>query len=147
MGSEATSETPRRRYLLTPPGDTRPSLIVELCPKIDDNVLQEARDVMFGRGCANGLVLDENECVILRDSFMSMDASSIEVEPSRLNTRLLLGETEGPLEQRLERWMNALATNWHEAVPREPWAAPLIMDVVPAASGSLVRRAMVGGRW
>ncbi|HRI65314.1 MAG TPA: hypothetical protein PK156_13790 [Polyangium sp.] len=141
------TETPRRRYLLSPPGETRPSLIVELCPQVNETVLQEVRDVMFGRGCANGLVVDDEQCVILRDSFMSMDATSIEEDPNKLETHRLLGDSPDSLEYRLERWMNALVTNWHEAVPPEPWAAPLIMDVVPAASGSLVRRAMVGGRW
>ncbi|AUX42460.1 uncharacterized protein SOCE26_038930 [Sorangium cellulosum] len=99
---------------------------------------------MFGLGCGNGLVLDAEQCVILHDSFRSMDPDSIEQEPATLETPRLLGANGGPIEQRLERWLNALATNWHGAVPREAWSAPLLTDVVPAASGSVVRRAMNG---
>ncbi len=144
MLTETADEAPRRRYLLTPPGDTRPSLLVELCPRVDEDVLREAREAMFGLGCGNGLVLDAKQCVILHDTFKSMDSGSIEQEPARLETPRLLGIGDGPIEQRLERWLNALATNWHDTVPHEAWVAPLLTDVVPAASGSLIRRAMVG---
>jgi hypothetical protein len=145
MVAQAPEPTPRRRYFLTPPGDTRASLLVELCPKVDATVLREVREAMFGAGCANGLVLDAEQCVILRDTFQSMDADSIEEDPSRLETPRLLGTTQGPIEQRLERWLSALVTNWHESVPHEAWSEPLFLDIVPAASGSLVRRAMAGG--
>ncbi len=100
---------------------------------------------MFGLGCSNGLVLDDEQCLILHDTFSSLDASSIEVDPSKLETARLLGATAGPIEQRLERWLNALVRNWRDSVPHEAWSAPLLTDVVPAAAGSLVRRAMAGG--
>ena len=100
---------------------------------------------MLTLGCSNGLVLDAEQCLILHDTFASMDPISIEVDPSRMETARLLGTTDGPIEQRLERWLDALVTNWHDSVPHEAWAAPLLTDVVPAASGSLVRRAMAGG--
>ncbi|MGK3999970.1 hypothetical protein [Sorangium sp. So ce1024] len=144
MTTAATERPPRRRYLLTPPGDTRPSLLVELCPSIDDTVLREVREAMFGLGCGNGLVLDAEQCVILHDSFASMDPGAIEQEPTTLETARLIGASGGPIEQRLERWLNALATNWQSTLPREEWSAPLLTDVVPAASGSIVRRAMHG---
>lgn len=99
---------------------------------------------MLGLGCGNGLVLDADRCVILHDSFASMDPGSIEQEPAELETSRLIGANGGPIEQRLERWLNALATNWHSTLPREEGPAPLLTDVVPAASGSVVRRAMDG---
>ncbi len=140
------SEAPRRRYLLTPPGETRPSLLVELCPEVDETVLQEVREAMFGLGCGNGLVLDAERCLILHDTYQSIeDSRSIEVEPASLDTQRLLGANGGSIEQRLERWLNALTTNWHDSIPHETWTAPLLTDVIPAASGSLVRRAMAGG--
>ncbi len=92
----------RLRYLLTPPGDTRPSVLVELCPGVDETVLQEVREAMFGAGCIN----------------------------------------VGPIELRLERWLDTLVMDWRESVPIESWSAPLLTDVVPAASGALVRRTM-----
>lgn len=145
MVPQPSATTPRRRYLLSPPSETRPSLLVELCPSIDETVLDEVRAAMLGLGCSNGLVLDAEQCLILHDTFASMDPSSIEVDPSKLETARLLGATSAPIEQRLERWLNALVTNWRESVPHEAWSAPLLTDVVPAAAGSQVRRAMAGG--
>lgn len=145
MVPQPPATTPRRRYLLSPPSETRPSLLVELCPSIDETVLDEVRAAMLGLGCSNGLVLDAEQCLILHDTFTSTDPSSIEVDPSRLETARLLDTTSAPIEQRLERWLNVLVTNWRESVPHEAWTAPLLTDVVPAAAGSQVRRAMAGG--
>ena len=142
MVSQPSITIPRQRYLLTPPEDTRPSLFVELCPKIDEAVLSEVRTAMFSLGCSNGLVLDAEQCLILHDTFSSLDATSIEVDPSKLETARLLDTTAAPIDQRLERWLTALATNWRESIPHEAWSAPLLTDVVPAAAGALVRRAM-----
>lgn len=143
MSSMAPSGGLRRRYLLTPPGDTRPSLLVELCPRVDEAVLREVREAMFGLGCGSGLVLDAEQCVILHDTFQSMAPDSIELDPVKIETpRLLAGVAGATLEQRLERWLDGLTTNWHGTLPHEAWAAALLADVVPAASGSLVRRAM-----
>ena len=141
--SEEPDVAPRQRYLLIPPGETRPSLLVELCPKVDESVFHEVKQAMFGLGCGNALVLDTERCFILRDTFQTMDAHSIEVEPVSLETQKLLDLSGDPVAQRLERWLNALATNWHNSIPREAWTAPLLSDVVPAASGSLVRKAMM----
>ena len=145
MVLEPPVTTPRRRYLLSPPGETRPSLLVELCPRVDETVLNEVRAAMLGLGCSNGLVLDAEQCLILHDTFSSMDPASIEVDPSTLETARLLDTTSAPIEQRLERWLNTLVTNWRESVPHEAWSAPLLTDVVPAAAGSTVRLAMAGG--
>ena len=139
MVSEPSASTPRRRYLLSPPGETRPSLLVDLCPRVDETVLNEVRSAMLSVGCSNGLVLDAEQCLILHDTFSSMDPSSIEVDPSTLETARLLDTTSAPIEQRLERWLNTLVTNWRESVPHEAWATPLLTDVVPAAAGSVVR--------
>ena len=96
--------------------------------------------------CSNGLVLDAEQCLILHDTFSSMVPSSIEVDPSTLETARLLDTTFAPIEQRLERWLNALVTSWRESVPHEAWATPLLTDVVPAAAGSLVRALRPEGR-
>ena len=146
MVPQPSATTPRRRYLFSPPGETRPSLLVELCPRVDETVLNEVRAAMLGLGCSNSLVLDAEQCLILHDTFASMDPSSIDVDPSTLETARLLGATSAPIEQRLERWLNALVTNWSESVPHEAWATPLLTDVVPAAAGSLVRALRPEGR-
>lgn len=137
--STSTDAAPRQRYLLMPPGDTRPSLLVELCPKVDERVLGEVRDAMVGLGCAHGLVLDADRCEVLRDTWEGTGAASIKVDVVLETPRLLPG-ANGTLEGRLTRWLEALTKNWVGAVPREPWAAPLLADVVPAASGSTVCR-------
>lgn len=142
MSPQSSDQVSRLRYLLTPPGDTRPSLLVELCPKVDDSVLREVREAMYGLSCANALVLDAEECRILHDTYDSMEPDSIKVDAVLETQRLLsAGDTGGrALEGRLERWLDALAKNWTAAIPREAWTKPLLSDVVPAAAGSLVRR-------
>jgi hypothetical protein len=144
MPAYSANQEPRLRYLLTPPGDTRPSLLVELCPRVDEGVLSDVRQVMYGLGCASALVLDSERCFILRDTYASTGPDAIVVEKAEIETQRLLGAGGGSLEGRLERWHNALTTNWNAAIPREAWTAPLLTDVVPAASGSLVHRAMAG---
>jgi hypothetical protein len=129
----------RTRYLLTPPGDSRPSLLVDVVDAVDDAAIARAREAMFDRGCAHGLVIDPRRCVILRDTFESISSSSIERE-SELETAKLLNRPGGDLADRVERWLVALAGNWGEALPREDWVAPLLTDVVPAAAGSVVHR-------
>jgi hypothetical protein len=144
MFAHRTEEAPHVRYLLTPPGDTRPSLLVELCPKVDEPALRRVANAMHGLGCANALVLDQERGVLLRDTYATMGPDSIEPEPAVFETRKLLGAEADPLEQRLERWLAELSDNWHAAVPREEWTAPLLTDVVPAASGAVVRRVTMG---
>lgn len=128
------------RYLLTPPGETRPSLLVDLVVTVDDDTIGAARVAMFKLGCAHALVLDARRCVILRDTYASMDASSIQAEAEELETPRLLLRADGDLADHVERWLRSLAANWHAALPRESWVTPLLTDVVPAAAGSVVHR-------
>ena len=127
------------RYLLTPPTDNRPSLLVDLVETVDEGSISSAREAMFGLGCAHGLVLDPKRCVILRDTYASMDSASIQPEPDELETQRLL-RVSGDLADHLERWLRSLAANWHSTLPTESWIAPLLTDVVPAAAGSTVYR-------
>ena len=139
-----SDSTLRRRFLLTPSAESRPSLLVELYPSIGPGALKETREKMLGIGCAHALVLDPERCVILRDTFASMDVSSIENAASLRTADLLANET-GALDVRLEHWLNSLARNWHQALPHEPWIAVLLEDVVPAAAGAIVRNAPIAG--
>jgi hypothetical protein len=141
MPAPPPADALRQRYLLTPPDDTRPSLLVELCAKVDATVLGEVREAMHGLGCAHGLVLDALECEVLRDTYETTGPDSIKVD-AVLETPRLLTSSSATLEGKLVRWLDALTKNWTSAVPREPWAAPLLADVVPAAAGSVVRRTM-----
>jgi hypothetical protein len=140
MFAHPTEEAPHVRYLLTPPGDTRPLLLVELCPKVDEPALQDVAKAMYGLSCAHGLVLDEERGVLLRDTYATIGPDSIEPEPAVLETSKLLGAGAEPLEQRLERWLAELSANGQAAVPHEEWTEPLLAEVVPAASGAEVRR-------
>lgn len=144
MFAHRAEEAPHIRYLMTPPGDTRPSLLVELCPKVDEASLRRVAETMYGLGCANALVLDHERGVLLRDTYASMGPESIKEEPAVLDTGKLLGAGADPIEQRLERWLGALSTDWHAAVPREDWTSALLTDIVPAASGAVVRRVVTG---
>jgi hypothetical protein len=130
MFAHRAEEAPHIRYLMTPPGDTRPSLLVELCPKVDEASLRRVAETMYG--------------VLLRDTYASMGPESIKEEPAVLDTGKLLGAGADPIEQRLERWLGALSTDWHAAVPREDWTSALLTDIVPAASGAVVRRVVTG---
>jgi hypothetical protein len=131
----------RQRYLLTPPDDTRPSLLVELCAKVDEGVVDEVRQVMFGLGCAHGLVLDARDCDVLRDTFETTGPDSIKIE-GVLETARLLANGSGTLENRLWRWLDGLTKSWMSVIPHKPWARLLLADVVPAAAGSTIHRAM-----
>jgi hypothetical protein len=129
------------RYLLTPPTDTRPSLVVDLVDQVDATSIAATRETMFRVGCAHGLVLDAARCVVLRDTFASMEESSIEAEADEVATpKLLLGQGNGPLADQVERWLRSLARNWHTTLPKELWVAALLSDVVPAAAGAVVQR-------
>jgi hypothetical protein len=130
--------SPWARYVLTPPSDTRPSLIVQLCPEVTDDVLDDLRAAMRGEGCANGIAVDPERLVVLRDTYVAQGSETI-AEDFRLDTSKLLPGA-GDLDLRLERWLNLLAKSWPDAVPREQWAAPLFADVVPAAADTVIRR-------
>jgi hypothetical protein len=135
------------RFLLLPEGGSRPSLIVETRDVIDVAAIASFRALLYGMGCANGILFDQNECVILRDTFASMNEDSITVEGDRLRTAEVLARVgaSGALDQRVSRWLGVLSTHWDQALPDEPRvAAPFIADIVPAASGSLVHAVGAG---
>lgn len=130
----------RMRFLLTPPSETRPSLVVETCTAIDDLIVQRLRDDLHGFGCPNGLLFDAQRCVILRDSYGTMGPESIQVEPDSPSTNAVLANVApGTLDERVARWLEMLSSRWDTALPLEAAvAAPFITDIVPAASGSML---------
>lgn len=133
-----------------PPDASRPSLVVETIPAIDAAAIARLSSDLHGLGCPNGILFDARECVILRDTFSSLEASSI-VEDARVATddvlRKFAGPGARPLDDRVEEWLEAMSTNWDQALPlQQTVAAPFIADIVPAASGSTVR-ALGAGSW
>jgi hypothetical protein len=126
------------RYVLQHPGETRPSLLVEVVDETDPGVLARVRDAMLSVGCANAMVIDPRKVHVLRDTFKGMTEASIE-EETTLETERLLGRSD-ELAARVRRWLESMSTNWSETLPREDWVAPLFYDIVPAASGSVIRR-------
>lgn len=128
------------RFVLTHPSETRPSLVVMTCDAITDAEIRRLRDEMFNLGCATGLLFDPEQCVILRDSFQSMSADAIVREGEPLGSDDVLAQAGGgSLDARVNRWLEMMSSSWNTALPSEPaTAAPLITDVVPAASGSLI---------
>jgi hypothetical protein len=130
------------KYLLTPPGGSRPTLVVETCPRADEAAIAEFSAELYGLSCPNGLLFDENICIVLRDTFEDMKPTSIEVE-RELSTDAVLGRL-GPsrgrsLEDRVEQWLAELSSNWDQALPEDPeLAAPFITDIVPAVFGAII---------
>lgn len=130
------------RFTLTHGSESRPVLIAETCENADEHAIASFRKFLFDVSCPNGLLFDRHFCHIFRDQFSSMDEGSIVVE-QKLPADAVLNapgtEQPGSLDQRVERWLRVLTTRWGDALPREPeLAAPLIADIVPAASGSVV---------
>jgi hypothetical protein len=127
------------RFLLTPDGGSRPSLVVETVDDLDDTKIASFRSDLHGLACSNGILFDRTRCVILRDTFESMDESSFAVEEGPAANAVLARAGGGSLEDRVDRWLRMLSASWDRALPIEPeTAAPFIADIVPAASGSLV---------
>lgn len=133
------------RFYLTPPGGFRPTLVVETREVVDDTAIAELSADLYGLSCPNGILFDEERCVILRDTFASMDESSVKVD-GELATKDVLGRlaTDGmrtrSLGERVKQWLDILSTNWDQALPLEPTVVEqFLTDIVPAASGSDVR--------
>jgi hypothetical protein len=130
------------RFLLTPPEGSRPSLVVDTVAVVDASAIARLREDMHGLGCPNGILFDDQRCVLLRDTFTSIDASSI-VQVQELATQDVLGSDAAPktsaLERRVARWLETLSASWDRAVSSDlEIAAHLIEDIVPAASGTLI---------
>jgi hypothetical protein len=129
------------RFLLTHPSETRPSLVVDTFVVIDDTAVERLRVDLHGLGCPNGLLFDPERCIILRDTYASMNADSIVVvENEHSETDAVLAKAgPGTLDERVARWLEMLSGHWDSALPLEPGvAAPFIADIVPAASGSML---------
>jgi len=130
------------RYTLTQGIDPRSTLVVDTCDKVDDQAIEALKHFMHGYGCANGLLFDEDVCIVLRDTFTEMSPASIH-EERRIPTPALLA-TLGPssahsLDVRVGRWLDLLSTSWQAAVPRDSdEAQELLYDVVSAAGGATI---------
>jgi hypothetical protein len=130
------------RFVVTHPPDPRPALIVETVATVDEATIAGLKKALFGRGCPNGLLFDANVCVILHDAYTSYDPSSFQ-EDGRVSTDRLLARVRGdrPLDERVFDWLRSMAASWNDTLPEEnAVAAPFIMDIVPAVSGSSVRQ-------
>jgi hypothetical protein len=129
------------KFVLVPPGEMRPSLLVEVVAEVNEQVIAELRQEMLRNRCSNAMAIDALLVHLLHDSYRSLDASSIDDE-AQIDTSRLLGAASpsASLEARVEQWLQRLAARWDDTLPRESWAAPLLMDIVPAVSGSAVQR-------
>jgi hypothetical protein len=130
------------RYTLTQGIDPQSTLVADVCDRIDDLAIDRLKVFMFGYGCANGLLFDEDVCIVLRDAFTDMSPASIR-EERRIPTRVLLttlgSSNAGPLSVRVERWLQLLAGSWQAAVPSDSDdAQELLYDVVSAATGAAI---------
>jgi hypothetical protein len=129
-------------FLVTHPPDPRPTLVVETTAHIDADAIERLKQRMFGFGCPNGLLFDDEECLILRDTYSSLDVDSLEEEERVPVSRLLArvpsrGRT---IDQRVCDWLQSMAASWNEALPPDDdVTAPFITDIVPAISGSHIR--------
>jgi hypothetical protein len=127
---------------VTHPPDPRPALVVETTERIDPSAVERLKQRMLGLGCPNGLLFDANDCVIVRDAYTSLDASSLE-EDGRVPTERLLSRVRAPgrsMDEQVLDWLRSMASSWSHALPLEgDVAAPFITDIVPAVSGSNIR--------
>lgn len=129
------------RFLVTHPPDPRPALVVQTVEKVDDPSLAAFKHLLLRMGCPNGLIFDADRCVIVRDSYSSLDASSLKEDGSVATDRLLVRVRNGRrLPDRVFDWLRSMAASWDAALPDEPEvAAPFITDIVPAVSGSSIQ--------
>src|SRR5262249_27958849 len=129
-------------FLVTHAPDPRPALVVETTPRIGADVIERLKQRLLGLGCPNGLLFDADECVILRNTYISLEADSFEEDGPVPTERLLAGVSlpGRTLDQRVLDWLHSMAASWSTTLPvGSDVAVPFIMNVVPAVSGSLVR--------
>ncbi len=91
-------------------------------------------------GCPNGLLFDNQTCVILRDGYTSLDVGSF-IKDGEVSTHDLLARvaTNRPFDLRVLDWLQSMASSWNTALPTEGKFTELFTtDIVPAISGSLV---------
>jgi hypothetical protein len=130
-------------FLVTHPPDPRPALLVETTVRIDEGAVEQLKQRMLGLGCPNGLLFDDDECLILRDTYSSLDVDSLEEESRVPTDRLLARVRRGPagtIDQRVLDWLQSMAASWNSTLPLDgDVATPFITDIVPAISGSQIR--------
>jgi len=129
-------------FFVVHPSDPRPALVVETTARVDAGEIDRLKQRMLGLGCPNGLLFDADECVILHDTYSSLEVDSLE-EDGRVSTDRLLSRVRAPgrtLEQRVLDWLQSMSASWNTALPIDgDVAAPFITDIVPAISGSYIR--------
>lgn len=130
------------RYTLTQGIDPRSTLVADVCDRIDDQALDGLKRFMFGYGCANGLLFDEEVCIVLRDRYTELSPASI-TEERRIPTPVLFttlgSENVGSLYVRVGHWLDLLSRYWKDAVPKDSEdAQELLYDVVSAADGAKI---------
>ena len=138
IDAELSFDTMATRYLVQHPRESRLSLMVDVVDLTDAAALAHLKRDMLGRGCWHGLLIDDENVVVLRDRFSEKEEDSI-VEQARLPTAQLLPKN-GSLERRVNDWLEHMSTNWRGSVPKEPWADVLLYGVVPALAGSEIHR-------
>src|SRR5580698_1579548 len=75
--SSRHSSAMKMRYTFTKGIDPRSTLVVDVCDRVDDQAVLAVKDFMYGYGCANGLLFDEEVCVLLRDHFTELSPASV----------------------------------------------------------------------
>lgn len=126
------------RFLVRNPQKLRLVLIVDVVDAADEAAIARTRRDMYLKGCWSGIVVDQDEMVVLLNTFSSLEESAIE-EDFRLTTRDLLSGT-GTLPHQVEIWLDRVRSNWHAALPHQESAAKLLYDVVPALAASEIDR-------
>lgn len=137
---------PGQQFRLYPPGDYRPSLLVETHAELDDEELHEARLRLANLGCSLGLLFDVRRAVVLRDSLQDGDPSETIELVHELETQAILSRfapvTRASLDQDVERWLQKLTSSWTDAVSKgldRHLLSGLLEDVAPAAQGAEIR--------
>jgi hypothetical protein len=134
-----------KRFFLRHAPDPRPALVVQTCERADGDAVRAFCDLLFGLGCSEGLLFDQNECLLVHDSFASDAPSSLSVE-ARMATATVLEKLNRPgfsryrsLDERVELWLDMLARRGSEALPDDPKAAePLLVGVLTSAAEAVI---------
>jgi hypothetical protein len=129
-------------FFVNHPTDPRPALVVETTTRIDAGVIDQLKQRMLGLGCPNGLLFDADECVILHDTYRSLEIDSLQEDGRVVTNRVLalVPASSRTLDQRVLNWLQSMAASWNTALPLDgDIAAPFITDIVPAVSGSSIR--------
>jgi hypothetical protein len=134
-----------KRFFLRHAPDPRPSLVVQTCERADGEAVRAFCDLLFGLGCSEGLLFDQNECLLVHDSFAAVAPSSLSVE-ARMATAIVLEKlgrfgysTRRSLDERVELWLGMLARSGAEALPNDPKAAePFLVGVLPSAAEAVI---------